>query len=351
MKKFFSANNDIQKLYGKIIIVFFLSHIFFTLIFIPLKVFTLFIYNIFSVFFYMGLYFLVRRNHFRSVVSLVHFEISLFAIISTIILGWNLGFPIYLIALTTLVYFCPFKRKYIPYVFSFIEIIAFSLLKVYTLHNSPITVVSLHAASSFYLFNSTGCFAAMLYAAFLSKVSATTTEQTLTKDNSRLKEMVDHDALTHFWSRPYFTENFYKIQERGNNIALVMTDIDDFKNINDTYGHDCGDYILSELANMLRSMCPERSGICRWGGEEFVIIFYGYHLDQIVPLVEQMRRKIANSMFYYQKNYLHITMTFGLSYSIESQNLQELFRLADERMYHGKRNGKNVLITSDNIPE
>lgn len=344
MKSNFSPNTALQNLYRKIIIVVFLSHIIFTTIFISLQITSLIIYNICSCIFYVCIYFLVQKELFRPVVILMHSEITLFTVISCYYLGWNNGFPIYLIALTSLVYFCPFKNKLIPYLISFLEIIVFILLRLYSLSHIPIVYISTKYTYPLYLFNSICCFGIMLYAAFASKASSITIEQGLTQENSRLKDLVDHDALTHLWSRPYFTENFYKILSGGNHIIIVMADIDNFKTINDTYGHDCGDYILSELSTIIRSMCPERSGICRWGGEEFVLMFYSLNMEQILPLIELIRLKIASSSFTYQKKSIHVTMTFGVSSSTENQNMNTLIKLADERMYQGKRIGKNTVI-------
>ncbi len=342
-----NTNNTIRQLYGKVIVLVCLSHVIFTIIFASLKVVPLVIYSLLSCFYYLGLYRLVRQKHYRVIIILIHFEICLFTTICCCFLGWGLGFPIYLIALSSLVYFCPFKRKYIPYLFSFVEIILFYTLKIYTSVHPPIVTIMDSGMSALYYFNSMCCFAIILYAAFTFKVSATTTEEALSQDNDRLQNMVDHDALTYLWSRPYFVENFNRISASGNNIILAMLDIDDFKKINDTYGHECGDYVLSELSKIVRAMCPINSGICRWGGEEFIIIFYGYGPDYIFSLIEDIRCKIAAFPFSYQGNRLHITMTFGVSSTMESRDMQELIRLADNRMYYGKRNGKNILITTD----
>ena len=347
MQKNFTLNNSIQQVYSRIIILTFLAHILLTAIFTSLSMRPLVIYNIFSCFFYAGVYYLTKKNYFRTTVVATHLEICLFVIVSCYYLGWELGFSLYLIALTALVYFCPFKRNYVPYLFSFIEIIIFLLIKAYTLHYSPILICNANTITLFYFFNSIASFTAILYAAFISRVSAVLKEQTLTEENSLLDELVNHDALTHLWSRRHLINQFETVIHTDIPVTIVMTDVDNFKHINDTYGHDCGDYILSELATLLRSINSPDAGICRWGGEEFILMFHQSNIDAVIRLVENIRATVSGYAFQYRGQPLHITMTFGISTSMEADSLDELVRIADKRMYYGKQSGKNTVITAN----
>ncbi len=347
MKKVSTSKNIIQQVYGKVILLTFFSHILFSAIFAVLSAIPLLLYNICSCIFYVGVYILSQRKHFRATVILVHLEICLFVGLSCIYLGWGAGFSLYLIALSSLVYFCPFRCKYIPYLFSLIEIILFLFLKLYTTNCTPMILLGDNTISSFYILNSLASFTLILYAAFVSKLSAVLTEQTLKQSNTRLQDLVNHDSLTHLWSRPHLTGKFNKIIVSDTPVTIVLTDIDNFKLINDTYGHDCGDYILSELAALLKSICPKDAGLCRWGGEEFVLMLHRPNLNAIVPLIDNIRKAVSEYNFQYENKSLHITMTFGISNSTEANNLNELIRLADKRMYYGKRSGKNTVISSD----
>ncbi len=347
MKKASTTKNIIHQVYGKVILLAFFCHILFTFIFASISILPLFFYNIGSCITYIAIYILSQQNRLRATVILIHFEVCLFVAVSCIYLGWGLGFSMYLVAMSSLVYFCPFERKYIPYLFSITEIILFLILKIYTMYYPPAISFDDKLSTAFYIFNSLASFTLILYAAFVSKLSAVMTEQTLTQSNTRLQDMVDHDALTHLWSRPHLTGQFDKIIAEDLPVTIVLTDIDNFKKINDTYGHNCGDYILSELANLLKSVCPEYTGICRWGGEEFVLMFYQSNPASVVPVVDNIRKAVMEHQFKYNKRSLRITMTFGVSNSTESKELNELISLADKRMYYGKRSGKNTVISSD----
>lgn len=342
-----TSNNAIHRVYGRMVMLAFLCHILFTLSFLMFPLWPLVIYNTLSCVFYAVIFFVSRKGYFRTAVSLVHLEICQFVIVTCYYLGWDLGFSFYLIALSTLVYFCPFRRKYIPYLFSLLEIITFLSLKIYTLNHSPLVICSNSTVTAYYLFNSIASFLLIIYAAFISKVSAVLTEQNLVESNTQLQDMVNHDTLTQLWSRTHLLDSYYHLAENETPINIVMTDVDNFKKINDTYGHDCGDYVLTKLADIIRSLCPPGAGICRWGGEEFVMMFPDCELSDLKPLIEKIRHTIASYQFSYHGHDFHVTMTFGISVSKEADNIHELISVADERMYLGKRSGKNRIIGPD----
>lgn len=342
-----TPKNSIQQVYGKAIILALLTHVLFVLIFTHTGFMPLVIYNLFSICFYIGVYILSCRKHFRSTVVLIHLEICLFVTVSCYFLGWELGFPLYLIALSSLVYFCPFKRKYIPYLFSLFEIAVFFTLKIYTLNFAPVYLCDSGIITAFYLINSTAGFTLIIYAAFISKVSAVLTQQTLTADNNLLQDMVAHDSLTGLWSRRHLIDVFHKYSQKNISFSIALSDIDNFKRINDTYGHECGDYVLSEIARIMSSHCMENAVICRWGGEEFVILLPDFHTASSVASIEKIRSAIDSHRFTYQNHSLHVTMTFGISTSDEACELNDLIRLADKRMYYGKQSGKNTIVTQN----
>ena len=347
MKKAYTSKNIIQQVYGKVILLAFFSHILFTIIFAAREILPLFIYNIGSCIFYVGVYILSQEKRFRLTFILTHLEICLFVAFSCTYAGWNCGFALYLLALSSLVYFCPFNHKYIPYLFSVMEMISFLVLKILSTRIPPMHDFSAQAANSFYMFNALVSFTLILYAAIVSKLSAVMTEEVLKRSNVRLQDLVDHDALTKLWSRRHLTVAFQEIISENKPVSIVLTDIDNFKKINDTYGHDCGDYILSELGNILKDASPDDTGICRWGGEEFVLMFPHENPDAVIPMVEHLRKTVEAYPFQYDNQKLQLTMTFGISNSTEATDLKELIRIADKRMYYGKKMGKNTVISAN----
>lgn len=347
MKKAYTSKNIIQQVYGKVILLAFFSHILFMIIFAMQEIMPLFIYNIGSCILYIGIYILTLQKRFRTAVILTHLEICLFVSFSCLYAGWVCGFALYLLALSSLVYFCPFTRKYIPYLFSGTEMILFLVLKVLSMRIPPVHMFRSQTINSFYIFNALASFTLILYAAVVTKLSAVITEEVLKRSNNRLQDLVDHDALTKVWSRRHLTAVFQSTVAANKPVSIVLTDIDNFKKINDTYGHDCGDYVLSELGQILKDASPDDTGICRWGGEEFVLLFPNENPDAVIPMVENIRKTIAAYPFKYEKQPLQITMTFGISNCTEATDLKELIRIADKRMYLGKKMGKNTVISAN----
>ena len=132
-----------------------------------------------------------------------------------------------------------------------------------------------------------------------------------------------------------------------------MIDIDHFKRINDSLGHQIGDKILKELALILRDCIRQTDLIARYGGEEFAIILPETNKDHAYILAERMRKKIASHCFNYSGKSLRITISLGLSHSSLSdiRDKDELIYLADEALYTAKRRGRNQTCLAKDKPE
>ncbi|MCH5265839.1 MAG: GGDEF domain-containing protein [Lachnospiraceae bacterium] len=340
----YTNNRYIKTAYKGIVSLCLLYHILFACMIVVLHVPALFIYHLCVCAFYVLMLRLVTMDIYRVTTVLVHIEIISFILANTVLLGWNTGFHAYLLALASLVYFNPFENKKVMYIFSGAEAILFFCLKIYTIYYPPILDMDFQMQEIFYLINYIGCFIVVVSGAALSKVSAETTEKRLVRKTRSLQNQADHDTLTHLWTRSYLMKQFPHIKEKGIPFSLVMCDIDDFKRINDTYGHNCGDYILESIAGILKKNSPENSIVTRWGGEEFIVLLEDCDITKSKPLVENIREKVAETKFVYKEQNLHVTMTFGISTSMEHTELTNLIELADDRLYAGKQTGKNRVV-------
>ncbi|MCH5251663.1 MAG: GGDEF domain-containing protein [Lachnospiraceae bacterium] len=340
----YTKNRYIKTAYKGIVFLCLLYHILFSCLVIILHVPGLFIYHLCVCAFYVFMLRLVTMDIYRITTVLIHIEIITFILTNTVLLGWNAGFHAYLLALASLVYFNPFDNKKVMYIFSGMEAVLFFCLKIFTIYYSPILHMSSQMRDIFYLINYVGCFIVVVSGAALSKVSAETTEKRLVRKTRSLQNQADHDTLTHLWTRSYLTKQFQKIREKGMPFSVTMCDIDNFKGINDTYGHNCGDYILESIAGILKKNSPENSIVTRWGGEEFIVLLEDCDITKGKPLIEKIRKKVAETEFVYKEQVLRVTMTFGISTSMEHTELNNLIELADDRMYVGKQNGKNRVV-------
>lgn len=169
-----------------------------------------------------------------------------------------------------------------------------------------------------------------------------------------IKETVDynakHDPLTGLMNRRRIAGVFSQIEENKNknkiDYAIGIFDIDDFKRINDVYGHSAGDFVLKTYSKRIWDEFPEPVRVGRWGGEEFVIIFPAFD-DDIIFRLEDARARICQDPIIYEGRAIKVTATYGISSSRHKNSLNEVLSDADSYLYIGKQNGKNRLVVSE----
>jgi diguanylate cyclase (GGDEF)-like protein len=130
--------------------------------------------------------------------------------------------------------------------------------------------------------------------------------------------------------------------EAGNTGFLAIADIDDFKKINDSYGHNAGDAVLKAVSERMKQQCPE-CRIARWGGEEFLILSQKNSEDG-KALLEQMRQAIAGKAVSFEQQCIPVTMTIGIAARQPEQSIDAWIQNADSKLYIGKNNGKNQIV-------
>ncbi|MBR1931167.1 MAG: GGDEF domain-containing protein [Lachnospiraceae bacterium] len=166
--------------------------------------------------------------------------------------------------------------------------------------------------------------------------------------NRKLKAMSETDPLTQLPNRR-FTENELHLLERRANrrkhsIAIAIGDIDFFKRVNDTYGHDCGDYVLSTLAGMFKQFMGDYGFVARWGGEEFLFVFEKADGDHALQLLENLQNEIRSFHFSFEGQTFSVTMTFGLEELNAQGSSASTIAAADHKLYQGKEGGRNRVI-------
>lgn len=168
----------------------------------------------------------------------------------------------------------------------------------------------------------------------------------------KLNYMAYRDGLTGLYNRRYVVgdlmEDIRSSGQSGENTVFIMADIDDFKLINDTYGHDAGDMALVCIANILEVNC-RRHRVIRWGGEEFLIILFKVTLEEAYQLSENVRRQVERFVIPNEKGGFSCTMTLGLHIFRDQESMEESINCADKALYYGKRNGKNQSVWYENI--
>ncbi|AXP06370.1 MULTISPECIES: sensor domain-containing diguanylate cyclase [Pseudomonas] len=168
---------------------------------------------------------------------------------------------------------------------------------------------------------------------------------------SELQRLATTDVLTQSSNRRHFFEcanrEFEQARLQGMPMAFLLLDIDDFKVINDTYGHQEGDNVLQKIAESGRSVLRRGDLFGRIGGEEFAAVFPGCAPDMALQVAERLQREIQRLMFRCGEQAFGITVSQGLtSITADDQSLDNLFARADAAMYEAKRKGKNRIIAA-----
>jgi diguanylate cyclase (GGDEF)-like protein len=171
--------------------------------------------------------------------------------------------------------------------------------------------------------------------------------QELEQSNEELKKLSWTDPLTQLLNRRSCEERFKseiaRFERTQEPFCIILGDLDHFKNINDTYGHNAGDYVLVEVSNILKENSRKTDMVFRWGGEEFLFLLTGTEIKGGIITGEKIRKKIEEKVFEYNKQTLPITISLGLSIYKEGQGMEDCVKNADENLYSAKKSGRNRL--------
>ena len=161
----------------------------------------------------------------------------------------------------------------------------------------------------------------------------------------------EQDPLTELRNRRSTIKLYEKIVNHQNKkydyVSILLCDIDFFKKINDNYGHNCGDYVLVDLAKLMKDTFREEDIICRWGGEKFLIILRESNLEKARLAAEKLRQIVENRMVTFEFLEIKYTMSFGVAMTNKVMPLEQLVDEADKRLYVAKQTGRNKVVSDD----
>ncbi len=129
--------------------------------------------------------------------------------------------------------------------------------------------------------------------------------------------------------------------------SVIMADIDFFKRVNDTYGHNAGDVVLKCIAAILRNSVGTAGEVIRWGGEEFVILMRGCAVSQAAVFAEQIRKRVETSICYFEDIPIRVTMSFGVKALQSDLSPEENVKGVDEKLYEAKASGRNRVVSEE----
>lgn len=289
----------------------------------------------------ISFYYLLYKRILHLYVTAVYTVLAVYMAAGTLCLGYNAGFHLYCMSLIPLAFY----MEYIAYklhtgkmnamISSLALVMIYLITTGYVVLKGPVYHVDAMVSFRFLYVN------AIIVFSFVIGYASLTLKLVIASED-KLTDMAHTDRLTGLFNRHYMMSHLDALyQSVLPRQWIAMVDIDDFKKINDTYGHNCGDYVLTELTKIMLDVCRDCT-ISRWGGEEFLIISNTDTLKH--EIMETLRRRVESTPFSYQGKDFPVTITIGVSDYQSGQSLSSWIQSADTKLYDGKTSGKNRVV-------
>jgi len=315
-------------------------HIFNTFLFWKFELVPLVVLNIISSVVYV-LFLTLFKNENRRI-SFAYFEIILFSAATELISGGHFGTLNFVIGMVAVIFFMlPYsnRKKHVYQLIGAGFAIAISLISIYNYSLYPELMDKVLQHETFMKsMNLMITLFTLFYLSNLYLVELRTTREKLDYNSN-------HDMLTGLYNRRFF-EGIMKRskEEKETSYSVAMLDVDDFKKINDTYGHETGDKVLAAVSKCIETCLPENAVAVRWGGEEFVLYLPLIDNAQALEILSNFRAKLSEQAVYHKGTRVTITVTIGLCTGENIADYEEYIRQADEKLYWGKKHGKNQIV-------
>ncbi len=288
----------------------------------------------------IAIYLILFKGQLTVPSYLIIFGITNYIIYSTYLAGFDknaiLILPVLVFGINSML---PVNNKHKNFLIFNIIFVYFVLL--YIKNN----INPIYGEELYFLHNSNSLFTAIatIFIIYNDKVSEKYINMHSDKEFLNLTEEVNKDYLTGLVNRRFLKE---KISEKGflQNSYIVLVDIDFFKSVNDTYGHNAGDTVLRDIAAIYNEHFTESDVICRWGGEEFIFIIRKINEIDIEQTLESLRKKVQKHTFIHGSFKINVTISFGVCTVNENFSVDKNIECADKAMYFAKNNGRNRVV-------
>ena len=330
-------------------------HTMFSILFFVKGIKFLGIFNIFSSILYLYLSILLnnKNNSITLAVGATFIEVCIHMILCVYFIGWEGGFFVYPLCLIPATYFITInilKKDIYGHILIWSTFIIYQAAKIFADSRVAIYEENFKDISGIvYKINTlSACFiVSFLVYAFLYEMRDI--QEDLKEKNKILNDMANLDMLTCINNRRSMNEKLKseidKFNIQNNNFCIAICDIDNFKGINDTYGHDCGDMVLKGIADILINNSKKYDiEVSRWGGEEFLILIRSSR-KKASEICQNILNDIREHSLEYNNTNIKVTMTIGLGeFNIENNDIEKVLKDADVNLYKGKSTTKNCVV-------
>jgi diguanylate cyclase (GGDEF)-like protein len=339
------------KIYHKLLLLYIIILAVYGSMFAYSGLFFLFINFAICFFVSMALYIDFNEPKFEKIINLwIQLSATYIMVSSILVLGWGYGFELFLLELIAINYASPLKNLVLKITLPLLQLTLFIIL-YFTFSGLDANYGSETIRHISFIF----CFCMIAVKFFVLQDNASTISTldiiATQKQNISYKNIAEIDYLTGLYNRAPMNEIISKHFKMLSNhqirsLAIILCDIDNFKNVNDTYGHIFGDIVLSKVAEILNIKISKFGKICRWGGEEFLAIIPAQNFKKCIQIAESARIAIHSA----NPDKVPISATFGLLYIENAIEINDAISIADNLLYRGKNQGKNQVVSEKYEP-
>lgn len=289
-----------------------------------------------SIALYTTAYVLLRKRRDVLALVLICAEVVVHVTLGTLLAGWNTGFHYYLLMfIPALVVTGSWRRLTLPLILLFLAYLGLHAVTEMLVPLEPLSAKTLELLNTY---NIAIFFAMVSYAArYYFELER--------ESKRRLRELATRDVLTGLFNRRHLKDltlsEIVRSRLAGETLSLVLADIDDFKKINDSYGHEAGDLVLTRASELFRNACRAQDIIARWGGEEFLFVLPDTVPDGAVAFAERLCALIAEMTVDHAGKTISFTISMGVAILAPDENLDVAIRRADNALYLSKADGRN----------
>lgn len=296
--------------------------------------------NIFSSIMWIIAWRINKNGKHNLAISLMMGDVIQHTLLVVPIMGWNAGFQYYLMGAIPSSLFNTKINGTLIVLATIIVCLIFVSLNAYTLDTIQPLIPLAYIKTINYI-NIGIAFASIGIITYYFRLATLSLEHEL--------ELLAHtDALTGLYNRHRMQELLEQqgaMFSRNRSVfSLIFVDIDHFKKFNDTYGHLCGDYVLSEVACLMKKNLRKGDALARWGGEEFLIMLPDTEIKGAHVMADKIRKAIASKHFHMEGEDFSVTMTFGLAQHEIGSTIENSLKQADSALYKGKEAGRNCVM-------
>lgn len=347
----FIRNDRFSKVMNCYIVMSLILRVFFLGLFWWLRTDLLVVYTALSLVVLLVSFFINRGNDQRLAFFITIFEAILFATLSTLSYGWMSGFFLLGFDFMLLIFINSEFGKYSKMIFGGVLCLFLTGLFMFSMNYQPLQPLPANLLEGIFAINLVqGLFSFSLLGFYYEKATENA-EKEIIQANQRLLNMANTDPVTNLINRRMMMirieDEKVKVDRGGKPFTIVMVDIDNFKQINDYYGHDGGDFVLVQLAERIQLTLRRSDLVSRWGGDEFLFLLPETRLNEGAMVAEKVRDLIIKSPYVYRERDIQVTLTFGVSQCTSEVGVGSAIRKADQALYLGKELGKNRVITEN----